>query len=112
VPGGVAFAEFFTELEGGGTSSAQLLGGAPLAINADPEVWTTFNFTVFAGPDVSGGITLQLGATTGPAGGTSMFYDNVSVSVFSLNNVVPEPTTLMLAAAGALGVVAIRRRRS
>ncbi|TWT47498.1 PEP-CTERM sorting domain-containing protein [Botrimarina hoheduenensis] len=109
-PGGVAFAEFFTELAGGGTSSAGILGGAPLGINPDPNVWTTFNFTVFAGPDTSGGVTLQLGATTGPAGGTVMFYDNVSVSVDSLNNVVPEPTSAALIGLAGLGL-AVRRRR-
>lgn len=109
-PGGVAFAEFFTELDGGGTSSDLILGGGPLAINADPDVWTTFNFTVFAGPDTSGGVTLQLGATTGPAGGTNMFYDNVSVSVDRLQSIIPEPTSLILMSLAGLGVV-LRRRR-
>lgn len=111
VPGGVAFAEFFTELDGGGTSSAGILGGGPLGINADPDVWTTFNYTVLAGPDTSGGVTLQLGATTGPAGGTVMFYDNVSVTVQSLNPVVPEPTSAALIGLTGLGL-AFRRRRS
>ena len=106
-PGGVAFAEFFTEVDGGGTSSAELLGGAPLAINPDPNVWTTFNFTVFAGPDTSGGVTLQLGATTGPAGGTIMYYDNASVTVSSL---VPEPASATLMGLAGLGAV-LRRRR-
>lgn len=109
-PGGVAFAEFFTELDGGGTSSAQILGGGPLGINADPNVWTTFNYTVFAGPDTSGGVTLQLGAATGPEGGTVMFYDNISVSVDSLIPLVPEPTSAALLCFGAAGLLRGRRR--
>ena len=81
--GGVAFAEFFSELEGGGVSASEILGGAPLAINADPEVWTSFSFTTVTGPDVSGGVTLQLTATTGAdsASMADMYYDNISVIV-------------------------------
>jgi hypothetical protein len=81
--GGVAFAEFFSELEGGGVSSSVILGGGPLALNPDPEVWTTFEFTTTTGPDVSGGVTLQLTATTGadPSSVADMYYDNISVRV-------------------------------
>jgi hypothetical protein len=81
--GGVAFAEFFSELEGGGVSQSEILGGAPLALNPDPEVWTTFEFTTTTGPDVSGGVTLQLTATTGadPSSVADMYYDNISVIV-------------------------------
>lgn len=110
VPGGVAFAEFFTELDGGGTSSSLILGSGPLAINPDPEVWTTFNFTTAAGFDTAGGVTLQLGATTGPAGGTSIFYDNVSVSVASLVPLVPEPSSAVLLSLAGCGVLFRRRR--
>jgi hypothetical protein len=81
--GGVAFAEFFSELTGGGTSKAEILGGGPLALNADPNVWKHFHFDVTTGPDVSGGVTLQLGATTGgtPGDFAHMWYDNASVTV-------------------------------
>jgi hypothetical protein len=81
--GGVAFAEFFSELSGGGTSKAEILGLNPLAVNADPNVWTHFSFDVTTGPDVSGGVTLQLGATTGGAAGSvaHMWYDNISITV-------------------------------
>ncbi len=102
-PGGVAFAEFFSELSGGGTSSAAILGGAPLAINPDPNVWTSFEFDVFAGPNVSGSVTLQLGATNGPGAPTQMFYDNVSVAI------VPEPVSLSVLGLAGMGLM--RRRR-
>ena len=81
--GGVAFAEFFSEIEGGGVSSSEILGGGPLALDPDPEVWTHFTFTTMTGPDVSGGVTLQLTATTGadPASTAQVYYDNISVTV-------------------------------
>lgn len=81
--GGVAFAEFFSEIEGGGTSKSQILGGAPLALDPDPNVWKHFTFTTTAGPDVSGGVTLQLTATTGadPSSVAQIYYDDASVTV-------------------------------
>ncbi len=81
-PGGVAFAEFFTELAGEGTSSAQILGGGPLALNPDPAVWADFEFVIPISTDVSGGITLQLTATTGGAGSfAEVFYDDISIVI-------------------------------
>ncbi|MCC5822354.1 MAG: hypothetical protein LAT64_06435 [Phycisphaerales bacterium] len=102
-PGGVNFAEFFSELAGGGTSSAQILGGAPLF--ASDTDWTFFEFTTFAGPDVSGGVTLQFTATTGAIiGSTSqLLIDNVSVTV------IPAPGAMALLGLG--GLMAGRRRR-
>lgn len=81
--GGVAFAEFFSEISGGGVSAAEILGGAPLALNADPNVWTSFSFTTTAGPDVSGGLTVQFGAITGAAAGSTslLCVDNLVVMV-------------------------------
>ncbi len=78
--GGEAFAEFFSELTGGGVSSSVILGGGPLALTND---YQTFNFTTFAGSDVSGGVTLQLNAVAGAAiGSTSrLFIDDISVSL-------------------------------
>ena len=108
VPGGVAFAEFFSEVDGGGTSSALILGSGPLSLDPDPNVWKTFNFTTITGPDVSGGVTLQLGATNGPGNPTNMFYDNVSITVESTG--IPEPGSAALLCLGAVGVV-LRRRR-
>ncbi len=81
--GGVAFAEFFSEISGGGVSKSGILGGGPLALNADPNVWKSFSFTTTTGSDVSGGVTLQLTATTGGAATSvaNMFYDNISIKV-------------------------------
>lgn len=81
--GGVAFAEFFSELTGGGTSKSVILGGGPLALDPDPNTWKHFSFTTTAGPDVSGGVTLQLAAITGAVSGSlsSVCFDNASVTV-------------------------------
>jgi len=81
--GAVAFAEFFSELEGGGVSASEILGGGPLALDPDPEIWTTFTFSTTTGPDVSGGVTLQLTATTGadPESSAQVYYDNASIVV-------------------------------
>ena len=107
VPGGVAFAEFFSELSGGGTSKAEILGGSPLAIDPDPTVWTSFIFTGTTGPDVSGGVTLQLGAANGPGVPTEMFYDNIVVDVTA----VPVPAAVWLFGSGLIGLIGIARRR-
>ncbi len=81
--GGVVFVEVFSEIAGGGVSSSVILGGAPLGLNADPNVWTPFRFTTPAGPNVSGGITLQIGAITGAVNGSvsNVTVDDVVVSV-------------------------------
>ncbi|MBO3117810.1 T9SS type A sorting domain-containing protein [Winogradskyella sp. DF17] len=81
--GGVGFAEFFSEIDGGGVSSADLLGGAPLPLNADPNVWTPLSFTVTAGPDVSAGVSFQVVAVTGGVEGSqsNLFIDNLSITV-------------------------------
>jgi beta-glucanase (GH16 family) len=81
--GGVAFAEFFAELDGGGASSNQILGGGPLALDADPNVWADFEFVIPISTDVSGGVTLQLTATTGgdAASFADVYYDDISVVI-------------------------------
>lgn len=105
--GGVAFAEFFTELEGGGTSSAEILGGGPLGLSADPEEWTSFSFTTTVGPDASGGITLQFVAACGaaPTCVSDIFFDNVSITAVP----VPAAVWLFASALGMLGFGARRR---
>ncbi len=78
--GGVVFAEFFSELSGGGTSSSEILGGGPLFPNG---TWTTYTFTTTTGADVSGGVTLQLKADCGGNSGCSIdaYFDNVTVTI-------------------------------
>ena len=84
--GGVVFAQFFSELTGGGTSKDEFLGGGPLFPNA-PNDWTagwvTYTFNTTTGPDVSGGVTLQLKTDCGANPGCTVdtYWDNVSVTV-------------------------------
>ena len=109
--GGFGFAEFFSELSGGGTSKSELLGGAPLAVNADPDVWTPFLFSGTTGNDVSGGVTLQFTATTGatPGASSQMFYDNLVIDVAT--SAVPVPAAVWLFGSGLLGLVGVARRK-
>lgn len=81
--GGVAFAELFSEIDGGGVSKSELLGGTPLALDPDPAVWKSFSFTTTAGPDVSGGLTVQFAVVTGadPASTMTLCVDNLQVLV-------------------------------
>ncbi|MEO1495625.1 MAG: hypothetical protein AAFV43_00575 [Planctomycetota bacterium] len=104
VVGGVVFAEFFTELDGGGTSSNEILGGGPLMLTND---YQTFNFSTVAGPNTSGGVTLQFATVTGGATGSVsvLFVDDASVTVN-----IPEPASALMASVLGLGVFAGRRR--
>ena len=100
--GGVAFAELFSEISGGGVSQSEILGGGPLAITSN---WQNYTFATTAGPDVSGGITLQFAAVTGavPGSVSVLLLDSVRIKV------VPEPSSLALLSLCGLGLV--RRRR-
>lgn len=100
--GGVAFAELFSEISGGGVSQSEILGGGPLALTSN---WQNFMFSTTAGPDVSGGITLQFAAVTGavPGSVSVMLIDSVRIKV------VPEPSSLALLS--LCGLAMVRRRR-
>jgi len=78
--GGVVFAEFFSEAADGATN--EILGGGPLALNAD---WTQYTFTATAGADVTRGISLQIAAVCGGAATCSVdiFVDDVSIFIGS-----------------------------
>jgi len=113
--GGVAFAEFFSELASGGVSKSVLLGGAPLFAASEcagfnAVTFTRCTFTTTTGANVAGGVTLQLLSASGGAVGSSAttVFDNVSISVM---RPVPEPGTYALMLAGLVGVGAIVRRR-
>jgi hypothetical protein len=78
--GGVVDAVLFSELAAGGVSQMdQILSG-----NGFPANWTTVGpLNINIGPDVSGGITLQITAICGGDAGcvSDIFIDNVSISV-------------------------------
>lgn len=106
--GGVHFAEFFSELTGGGTSSSEILGGAPLFPPALSSAYQTYTFTTTAGADVSGGVSLQFNAATGANIGSfsTLAIDNVSVSI------IPEPASIALLGLGSIAMLARRRRQA
>ncbi len=78
--GGVVFVELFSELSGGGASKSEILGGGPIFPDA---AWTPYSFTTTLGPDVSGGVTLQLKTSCGPVEGCGVdaYFDNVSIVI-------------------------------
>ena len=107
--GGVFFAEFFSELSGGGTSSSEILGGGPLFPNG---TWTNYTFSTVAGSDVSGGVTLQLKTDCGANPGCTVdaYIDNVSVMADV--SAVPVPAAVWLFGSGLLGLVGVARRKA
>lgn len=106
-PGGVLFAENFSEIAGGGVSFNDLQAIHPL-VNPDPNVWTTVMYNTVLGPDVSGGFTLQFAAVCGAVPGCSadIYIDNVMIDAA----VVPVPAALWLFAS-ALGLLGWTKRR-
>jgi len=104
--GGVGIVEFFSEVDGGGTSSAEILGGGPLFLASETD-YQNFSFNTVAGPDVSGGVTLQFVAATGGAQGSLARFvvDDVVVRV------IPEPASALLGLTG-FALIGLRRRRA
>ena len=77
--GGVIDFQVFSEQDGGGVTKADLVQGG----DAFPADWTTvgpLNFTT--GPDVAGGLTVQITAICGGAAGcvSDLFIDNVVIT--------------------------------
>jgi len=97
--GGVLFAEFFSEILPEGVSKAEILGGGPLFPNANPDVWTTYNFSATVGPDSSNGITLQFAAACAPIDGCIADYaiDNV---IITADIDAPPPPPINISTAG------------
>ncbi len=84
--GGVVFAEFFSELEAGGTSKSEILGGGPIFPTGE---WVEYSYTTTTGPDVGGGVTLQLKVDCGATPGCTVdaYFDEVSVTTQSAGGV-------------------------
>ena len=110
IAGGVIFAELFSELDGGGVSKAELLGGGPLFGNG--ETWQTATFTTTLGNDVAGGVTLQLKSACGAVAGciSDAYFDNVEMLV-EPPSAVPVPAAVWLFGSGLLGLVGVARRK-
>jgi len=110
--GGVFFIELFSEVDGGGTSSAVILGGGP-QFPASATEWQTLTFTGFAGPDTTGGITLQLNAACAPVEGciSDIQIDNVQIFADVEVPQVPVPAAVWLFGSGLLGLVGVARRK-
>ncbi|MGL5017269.1 MAG: PEP-CTERM sorting domain-containing protein [Luteolibacter sp.] len=103
-PGGVVFAELFSEIAGGGVSKQEILGGGgPLG---GSSTFLPRSYTTTLGPNVTGGVTLQFAFATGAfAGSTSGGrVDNVSITV------IPEPSSIALLGLGSVALLARRRR--
>ena len=108
--GGVVFIELFSELDGGGTSKAEIFGNAPLFPN-DNVNWTSYTWNTTLGPDVSGGVTLQLKAACGAVAGCGVdaSFDNITITTDV--SAVPVPAAVWLFGSGLLGLVGVARRK-
>ena len=76
--------------------------------DANPDVWQTVSFTGFAGPDTSGGITLQLNAACGADANcvSDYFIDNISIKA----DVVPIPAAVWMFGSALLGLAGLKRK--
>ena len=105
--GGVIDIRVFSELSGGGVSKTDILaGGTGAGLTAG---WTNFGLVnLTAGPDVSGGVTVEFTAICGADAGcfSNLAIDNVTVSA------VPVPAAAWLFGSGLLGLIGIARRKT
>jgi len=106
--GGVVFVELFSELTGGGTSKAELFTNGPIF---PVDAWTPYSWTTTLGPDVSGGVTLQLKTSCGPVEGCGVdaYFDNVTISTEV--SAVPVPAAVWLFGSGLVGLIGLARRK-
>ena len=107
--GGVLDVRVFSELSGGGVSKTDILAGG----TAIPSIWTEFGaVNLTAGPDVSGGVTLEVTAICGADAGcfSNIFLDNVSITADV--SAVPVPAAVWLFGSGLLGLIGVARRKA
>ena len=106
--GGVIFVELFSELDGGGVSKAEIFGNGPL----NPQSgWNHYVWNTTLGPDVAGGVTLQLKTSCGPVEGCGVdaYFDRISITTDV--SAVPVPAAVWLFGSGLLGLVGVARRK-
>jgi hypothetical protein len=106
--GGVVFIELFSELAGGGTSKAEIFGGAPLNPTAG---WSSYSWNTTLGSDVSGGVTLQLKTSCGPVVGCGVdaYFDNITITTDLAP--VPVPAAAWLFGSALIGLGGVARKR-
>jgi hypothetical protein len=106
--GGVVFVELFSELSGGGASKAEIYTGGPIFPTTD---WQSFIWNTTLGPDVSGGVTLQLKSSCGPVEGCGVdaYFDNITITTDV--SAVPVPAAVWLFGSGLVGLVGVARRK-
>jgi len=78
-PGGVVFAELFSEIIPEGATN-EILSGGPLF---PTDQWVDYEYITTTGADVSNGVTLQLAAVCGAVEGcfVDVFFDDVSIVI-------------------------------
>lgn len=106
--GGVIFIELFSELAGGGTSKAEIYTGGPLNPTAD---WSSYEWNTTLGPDVAGGVTLQLKTSCGPVEGCGVnaYFDNITITTDVAP--VPLPAAAWLFGSALLGLGGLAKKR-